>query len=142
VAGLPQNVEVRKLQALSGAGAETKNPLARAGRTRGQRATRGLSLFDGDRVFRANLDAAFAPKALFRVCRNGFSITHLKNLDRADVYTLFAANALFFVDGGIKSHSLISFRWFLSKGHCSLMCRLAHSGCVIRLIKMACQALM
>jgi len=65
-------------------------------------------------VFRANLDAAFASKAFFRVCRNGFSIAHLKNLDRADVYAFFAANAFLFVHSGIKSHSLISFRWFLS----------------------------
>jgi hypothetical protein len=93
-------------------------------------------------VLGANLDAAFASKAFFRVCRHGFSIAHLENLDRADVYAFFAANAFFFVDGGIKSHSLISFRGFLSKGRYRLMCRLAHSGCVIKLIKKACQALM
>jgi hypothetical protein len=65
-------------------------------------------------VLGADLDAAFAAKAFLGVRRNGFTVLHLKNLDRADIHALFAANAFFFVDGGVESHQQISFRWFMN----------------------------
>jgi hypothetical protein len=64
-------------------------------------------------VFGADLDAAFASEAFFGVRRERFPVPHFKYLDRADVHALFAANALFFVDGGVESHQQISFRWFM-----------------------------
>jgi len=79
----------------------------------GEQAKRGLGLFDGDRVFGADLDAALASEAFLSVRREGFPVPHLKYLDRADVHAFFAANAFFFVDGGVKSHQQISFRWFM-----------------------------
>jgi hypothetical protein len=89
---------------------EIKNPLAAGIGPRGEQAKRGLGLFDGDRVFGTDLDAAFAPEAFLSVRREGFPVPHLKHLDWADIHAFFAANAFLFVHGGVKGHQHISFR--------------------------------
>jgi hypothetical protein len=72
-----------------------------------------LSLFDGDCVFRAYFNATLASQTFLSVRRDGFPVPHLEHLYWADIHAFFAANAFFFVDGGVKGHQQISFRWFM-----------------------------
>jgi hypothetical protein len=69
----------------------------------------GLSLFDGDGVFFANLDTAFTAKALFSIHRRGLAVYHFKNLDRADIDAFFTSYAFFLINRGDKSHLTASF---------------------------------
>jgi hypothetical protein len=106
-----------------------KTPLARAARgARGPTQLVRLSLFDRDSVFRANLDAALASEALFGVCRKRLAVPHFKNFNGADIDAFFTTNAFFFIDGGIKSHSLISFQVELSIKAFSLKSQLVETG--------------
>ena len=68
---------------------------------------RQLDLFDGNGVFFTNLDTALAAEAFFGIDGHGFAVLHLENFNRADIYALFTAGALFFIDSRIKSHQQI-----------------------------------
>jgi len=78
--------------------------------TMDQRVKTGLSLFYGNRAFFTDLDTAFAAKAFIPIHGYRLFVFHLKNFNRANIYTFFAACAFFFINDNIKSHykSLLS----------------------------------
>jgi hypothetical protein len=66
-----------------------------------------LGLFDSDRTWFANFNAAFAAEAFFSIHRNGFSILHFKHFDRANVHAFFATFTFFLINNGVESHNRI-----------------------------------
>jgi hypothetical protein len=62
-------------------------------------------LFYRNGILFAYFNAAFTAETFFSIHGNGFPVLHLKYLDRANVYALFASCTFFFVNCGRKGHN-------------------------------------
>jgi hypothetical protein len=76
-----------------------------------ERVLKFLGLFDSDGTLFAYFNAAFTAEAFFRIHRNGFTVLHLKYLDRANVYAFFTSYTFFFVNCGRKGHNRFLLSW-------------------------------
>jgi hypothetical protein len=70
-----------------------------------ERVLKILSLFYRDGTLFAYFNTAFTAETFFSIHGNGFTVLHLKYLDRANVYALFTSYTFFFVNCGRKGHN-------------------------------------
>jgi hypothetical protein len=70
-----------------------------------ERVRKSLGLFYRDGTLFAYFDAAFTTETFFSIHGNGFTVLHLKYLDRANVYALFTSYTFFLVNCGRKGHN-------------------------------------